>query len=177
MRTVLTVPGISNSGADHWQTRWERQHPAVQRIQQHDWERPVASQWIAAIDAAVRAQAAPPVLVAHSLGCLAAAMWAATAEAPLRALLLVALPNPAGPRFPAEATGFGSLPRALPLRAVTIVSSSDDPYSDHAFVQRCVHAWQAEHVALPRAGHINAASGLGDWPEGWRLVERWRGRA
>jgi predicted alpha/beta hydrolase family esterase len=175
MRTVFTVPGISNSGPDHWQSRWERQHPAVQRIQQHDWDQPVASHWIAGIDAAVRAQTAPPVVVAHSLGCLATVMWAAMSDAPLRGLLLVAPPDPAGLRFPIEAKGFGSLPHTLRAREVTIVSSVDDPYSDHAFVLRCVRAWRAEHVALQRAGHINAASGLGDWPEGWRLVERWRG--
>ncbi len=174
MRTVLTIPGISNSGPDHWQSRWERQHPAVRRIEQRDWDRPVAGEWIAAIDSAVRAEATPPVLVAHSLGCLAAAMWAATSDAPLRALLLVALPDPAGPRFPAEATGFQSLPAALEGRAVTIVSSADDPYSDPAFVLSCVRAWRAEHVALRRAGHINAASGLGDWRDGWELVQRWR---
>src|ERR1700741_4037488 len=113
MRTVLTVPGISSSGPGHWQTLWERQYPAVRRIEQRDWERPVAAQWIAAIDAAVRAQPAPPVLVAHSLGCLAAAMWAAASDAPLRALLLVALPDPAGPQFPVAASGFESLPYAL----------------------------------------------------------------
>ena len=31
-----------------------------------------------------------------------------------------------------------------------------------------------EPVVLGARGHLNADSGLGDWPEGWALVERWR---
>jgi predicted alpha/beta hydrolase family esterase len=29
-------------------------------------------------------------------------------------------------------------------------------------------------VDLGAKGHINADSGLGDWPEGWAWVQRWR---
>ncbi len=32
----------------------------------------------------------------------------------------------------------------------------------------------AEHIRLGRRGHINAESGLGEWPEGWAIVNRWR---
>jgi len=72
MNTILTVPGIGNSGPAHWQTLWERSFEGVRRVQQRDWERPRCRDWVAAIDAAVAACAAPPVIVAHSLGCLAA---------------------------------------------------------------------------------------------------------
>ncbi|HEV8582656.1 MAG TPA: alpha/beta hydrolase [Thermoanaerobaculia bacterium] len=64
---ALMVPGLWNSGPEHWQTFWERAEPAWQRIQQADWETPLRADWVAAIDAAVQAAPVPVVLVAHSL--------------------------------------------------------------------------------------------------------------
>ncbi|MEB0164938.1 alpha/beta hydrolase, partial [Glaciimonas sp. CA11.2] len=31
---VLIVPGLNNSGPQHWQSRWERLYPAFERIEQ-----------------------------------------------------------------------------------------------------------------------------------------------
>jgi uncharacterized protein len=174
MRPVLLVPGIQNSGPDHWQTRWEMSHPGVVRVQQRDWDRPDCAKWAAALDHAVRAQAEPPIVVAHSLGCLVAARWMAESAWPVHAALLVAVPDPQGPAFPAAATGFTPLPPTLGDRRVLMLSSSNDPYSTPAFTRQCAAHWQAQHEELGALGHINAASGLGDWPEGWARVGRWR---
>jgi predicted alpha/beta hydrolase family esterase len=38
--TVLILPGWQNSGPDHWQSRWEALY-GYQRVQQHDWMRPL----------------------------------------------------------------------------------------------------------------------------------------
>ena len=51
-------------------------------------------------------------MVAHSLGCLALAHWMAASALPVHAALLVAVPDPHGPAFPTEATGFAPLPGA-----------------------------------------------------------------
>ena len=37
-----------------------------------------------------------------------------------------------------------------------------------------VVAWKREFVALANAGHINAASGFGEWPEGYALLNTLR---
>lgn len=118
----------------------------------------------------------PPILVAHSLGCLVAVHWAARHRRAVHALLLVAVPDPEGPNFPADAHGFAPLPGTLPAgpRRV-LMSSTTDPYSTPGFSAQCASAWNAEPVVLGARGHLNADSGLGDWPEGWALVERWRG--
>ena len=55
------------------------------------------------------------------------------------------------------------------------MSSTTDPYSTPDFSAQCASAWNAKPVVLGARGHLNADSGLGDWPEGWALVERWRG--
>jgi hypothetical protein len=173
MRPVLVVPGIGNSGPAHWQSRWEALHPDV-RIAQRDWDQPVANEWVAAIEVAVAVQPEPPVLVAHSLGCLAVALWAARSGTPVHALLLVALPNPSGPAFPAQAQGFGVVPPTLRGRRALVVSSSDDPYGSAGFADYWAQHWGAEHLRRGAEGHLNADSGLGDWPALWARVEAWR---
>ena len=175
MRPVLLVPGISNSGPDHWQSRWQALHVDVSRVMQRDWEQPVCDEWADALDEAVQHAREAPILVAHSLGCLVVARWAARSAQRVHAIVLVAVPDPAGPNFPAEASGFMPVADALRERPrVTVVSSIDDPYASEAHTRRCVAAWSAAHVSIGAAGHINAGSGLGDWPAGWAIVEGWR---
>jgi predicted alpha/beta hydrolase family esterase len=55
---------------------------------------------------------------------------------------------------------------------VVMVSSTDDPFSSIGYAQQRAAAWDAEHIALGAYGHLNAASGLGDWEQGWGIVER-----
>jgi uncharacterized protein len=172
---ILTVPGIGNSGPHHWQTLWEQTHAGVTRVQQHDWERPRCGDWVAAIDAAVAACAEPPVIVAHSLGCLALLHWGAVSSA-AAVLVLVAVPDPGGPSFPPAAEGFQPLPRTARGRRVLVVTSRDDPYADEAWAAALAADLGADRWDLGAAGHVNADSGLGAWPAGWARVQACVGR-
>lgn len=165
------VPGIGGSGPDHWQSHWERSWPGARRMAPASWDEPDLMDWIAALDRAVSSSTVPPVLICHSLGCLLFAHWRAASATPIAAALLVAVPDPAGPAFPPQATAFGSLPPvAFGERPVLAVASSNDPYDPqgHAI------AWAEAAGAMPRRigphGHLNAASGLGDWPEGQAIL-------
>ena len=173
MRPVLLVPGIGNSGPDHWQSLWQTRHSNVGRVIQRDWDHPVCEEWVEALDQAVGLTAALPILVAHSLGCLTVAHWAARSGRPCFAVLLVAVPDPSGLAFPKAATGFETVPLALRNYRVTVVSSDNDPYATTKYTEECVAAWDAEHIRLNQGGHINAASGLGHWADGWAIVKRW----
>lgn len=179
--TLLLQPGIYNSGPGHWQSHWEAADPACLRVQQRDWDHPVCTDWVATLDASLRAVAGPVVLVAHSLGCLTAVHWAARygqlgsegLGGSLRGMLLVAVPDPAGPNFPADAQGFDAVPQQpLPVPSI-VVMSSDDPYGSVARTRGWAQAWGSELVEIGAKGHINASSGLGDWPQGRALVQRW----
>lgn len=178
-RPVLLIPGIYNSGPAHWQSLWQTLHEGVVRVEQADWAHPVRDAWVRALDDAIAASPEAPILVAHSLGCLVAAHWATGRTRPVHALLLVAVPDPEGPNFPADAKGFAPVPDALPDQPAmprrVLMSSTTDPYSTPSFSARCASAWGAEHVVLGALGHINADSGLGDWPQGWAQVQHWRG--
>lgn len=174
-KPVLIQPGIFNSGAGHWQTRWEAAHPEFRRVPQRDWDRPVCAEWVATLEAAVQQAGQQVVIVAHSLGCLTVAHWAAQAHAPIRAALLVAVPDPTGANFPVEAQGFAGVPMQPFDFPVIVVASTDDPYGSLAHAERCATAWGARLMTIGARGHINADSGLGDWAEGFAWLESLRG--
>ena len=51
-----------------------------------------------------------------------------------------------------------------------VVASRNDSYGSFEFSARCAKAWGSELSDVGALGHINADSGLGDWPEGERLL-------
>lgn len=170
MRGIAIIPGIGNSGAAHWQTHWECRLPGARRLSVADWDRPDLNNWITGVDQLVAAFEQPPILVAHSLGCLLVAHWAG--RAPVAGALLVAPPDPNGPAFPAEAVGFGPVPRhPLPFPTI-IVASSNDPYGGVEHAVALASAWNADLALAGALGHINGASGLEDWPRGRALLDR-----
>jgi uncharacterized protein len=170
---TLVLPGLNGSGPEHWQTRWEVLHPGYRRVVQRDWDHPDCEAWLAALEAAVTGAGAPVVLVAHSLGCaLAVHASARPFAASIAAALLVAPADVDAPeRTPPETRGFAPLPlRPLPYPA-TVVASQDDPYVTLPRARAFAAAWGASFVDAGPRGHLNAASGLGDWPEGQSHLE------
>jgi predicted alpha/beta hydrolase family esterase len=179
---VLVLPGWTNSGPDHWQSRWQRAHPAWRRVEQRDWDRPDPAAWLAALDAAVgeatAAAGRPPVLVGHSLGALLVPAWAAARPAArAAAALLVAPPDVERADTPAELLGFAPMPRARLAFPAVLAASRDDPYLAFDRAEAFAAAWGAELHDCGRAGHVTTASGHGPWPEGERLLESLLARA
>jgi predicted alpha/beta hydrolase family esterase len=169
-RCVLLVPGIGNSGPTHWQSYWEAEHDGYTRVQQNDWDHPVCADWVDALELAAQRAGPGALIAAHSLGCLVVASWLARTSIRIAGALLVAVPDPSGASFPSEAKGFHPVPPGpLPCPSL-VVASSDDPYSDIAFATQCADAWGSRLINIGQAGHINAASGLGRWDEGQRLL-------
>ncbi len=168
--TVLLVPGLYDSGPEHWQSHWERARGDCRRVVQRDWQTPSRAEWVATLDAAVAGLRGPPVLAAHSLGCCTVAYWAALGR-PARGALLVAPSDVEAPSYPSGTTGFVPMPMArLPFPAI-VVASDDDEYVTPERAAEFARAWGARLVRIGRAGHINSASGLGSWVDGQRLLE------
>jgi predicted alpha/beta hydrolase family esterase len=171
--TVLLVPGYANSGPDHWQSLWERDHPEYARVRQRDWERPAREEWVATLDEAIARVAGPVTLVAHSLGCQAVAHWAShaphAAQTVRGALLVAPVDDEAVAAIPAI-SGFRPAPRArLPFRSI-LVASENDPYISLARSQRLAEWWGSQFISLGAAGHINTDAGFGPWPAGEALL-------
>ncbi|BCK86323.1 hypothetical protein MIZ01_0077 [Sideroxyarcus emersonii] len=171
---VLILPGIGNSGPLHWQSLWERAHPDFVRVQQRDWDKPVCEEWVATLEAAVRQAGPRTILAAHSLGCLTVAHWASGPHSPIAAALLVAVPDPNGPNCPPDVTGYSHTPAQPFTFSSTVVISADDPYGSPEHAERLARAWGSRVVHIGARGHINAESGLGEWGEGYDLLQQLR---
>lgn len=170
--TALILPGIGNSDPDHWQSLWEKANPSFVRVQQRDWDRPVCDEWLEALEKSAAQFGVGAVLIAHSLACLLVAHWAARTRLEVKGALLVAPPNPDGPNFPKEATGFSPLPlKPFPFPSI-VVASSNDPYGTLDFAKAAASAWGSRFVSVGAAGHINSDSGLGEWRDGFALFQQ-----
>ena len=112
------------------------------------------------------------VIVAHSLGCILTAWWAAHSRHIHRVLgaLLVAPPDIARDDNRQQIPGWAPVARApLPFRSV-LVASTDDPFCALEHASTLAADWGSAFYSVGAKGHINADSGLGDWPEGRALL-------
>lgn len=156
----VSVPGIGDSGADHWQTWMEGVVGDVQRAPVADWSNPDLNSWLNAIDATLMTEWRPAILIAHSFGALAAAQYAIEEPTRVAGVLLVAPADPA--RF---ADGARLSLVRIPC-ASTLVASRNDPWMEMRVAQRWSHIWGAKLIDEGESGHINVQSGHGRWPRG-----------
>jgi predicted alpha/beta hydrolase family esterase len=170
--TVLILPGWQGSGPDHWQMRWARLH-AYSVVEQNDWLNPLRGDWMARLDEAVIDAPGRVVFVAHSLGCILVAAWAAVSlhTHRVQGALLVAPGDTEVPHMRDRLPGWSPVVRQrLPFQSV-LVGSLDDPYCSSERAQGMAQDWGAQWLSLGQAGHINAESSLGDWPQGHALLQ------
>ena len=168
---VLLVPGLHDSPAQHWQSRWQRLYPAFERVEQDDWDDPRLPAWSERVDQARACAQRPMLIVAHSFGCLATLHSVARDAGNVAGLLLVA---------PADPEKFGVAP-LLPQRKLDcpsiVVASSDDPWMSASRAALWATLWDSQFVDAGAVGHINAASGLGDWLFGQACLRALAARA
>ncbi len=173
---VLVLPGWQDSGPAHWQSRWEALH-GDRRVEQHDWMRPLRGDWMIRLEEAIadleaRAPSPRVALVAHSLGCHLVSAWAAHSKRTARvaAALLVAPPDVERDAVRAPLHSFTPMVRErLPFPSLAVVSA-DDPFCDPALARELASDWGSRVRDAGPRGHLNADSGLGDWPEGRQML-------
>ena len=169
---VLLLPGWEDSGPRHWQSLWEARR-GYRRVEQHDWMKPLRGDWIARLEDVVLTCDEPAVLVAHSLGCILVAAWAAHSRNTQRvkAALLVAPGDVERPEIRELLPSWSPIElQALPFPSV-LVASRDDPFCTQERSRLFASAWNAQFMDYGDCGHINADSGLGSWPEGHVLLQ------
>jgi predicted alpha/beta hydrolase family esterase len=166
------LPGLYNSGDSHWQTRWERRY-GYTRIHQRDWDAPDKDDWIHTINEVT----APfpdenVILIAHSLGCCTIAHWYERYGRRIKGAFMVAPSDVEAPSYPPGTYGFTPMPLPrLPFPSM-VVASSDDYYVSPARAALFAERWGSSLVEIGNKGHINGESGLGDWPEGYALLQK-----
>lgn len=171
MTNYLTVPGLGNSGPEHWQTYFEKQLMNCRRINQLNWDAPRCSDWIAAIDKEVsKYENNTVVLIGHSLGCATIAHWAEKYKKIIKGALLVAPSDLESPQYDFPAVGFNPIPRSKIGFKTVVVASTNDPWVTSERALYFADCWGSQVISLGKAGHINVASGYGQWNHGLELL-------
>ena len=164
---ILMIPGLGDSGPDHWQSRWQKKLSTARRVEQRDWDAPKRADWETTIVREISRSDRPVVCIAHSLGVAALLHAAVRVSDKIAGAFLVA---PASDSALLEAPGvdkaFLPTPRARLAFPAVVVGSSDDPYADLLFARNLALDLGATFIDAGPAGHINAESGHGPWPEG-----------
>ena len=181
--TILIVPGLRDAVARHWQTLLEARLRAagtpVAGVLPMGREDLSCSARVAEIERAAQAIEGPLVIVAHSGGCIMVAHWARQTRRAVRGALLATPPDfekPMPEGYPTiaalRAGGWLPVPRArLPFRTI-VAASRNDPLASFARVVGLANEWGAELDDLGYVGHLNPASGYGEWAGADPLIAR-----
>jgi serine hydrolase len=175
----LVLPGLGNSGVDHWQSYWCMAFRNATRVIQDEWDNPRPEAWLKNLDAAIAGGTRPAVLICHSLSVSLAAHWAARGQpGRVKAAFLVAPSDVERPEHtPDSVRRFAPMPlKAFPVPSL-VVASSDDPFVRVERAREFAKTWGADYCEIPELGHINSASRLGLWPQGLLLLGQLLARA
>lgn len=172
MTHYFIIPGLGDSGPEHWQTYFEKTLPNALRIQQKEWDAPDCQDWLEAIEAALQGyDLTQVVLIAHSLGCATVAHWAKRYGHTIKGALLVAPSDIEQPVYTFPSTGFTPIPlEPLGFKSI-VVTSSNDEWVGLERARFFADRWGSEFINIGDAGHINAQSGYGEWKEGLGILE------
>ena len=173
MTNNFIIPGLGNSGPDHWQTYFENSAANFQRIHQQEWDAPVCNDWIETIENTI-ADYNPEsvILIGHSLGCAAITHWAKQYNKKVKGALLVAPSDIDAPQYTFPAKGFDPIPLVAIDFPSIVVASINDHWVSLDRARLFAENWGSELISIGKAGHINAASGYGQWKEGLEILER-----
>ncbi len=172
----LILPGWQGSPADHWQSHWQNTLPAASRVEQLDWQQPQPRDWVASLDRRLAEVGIPTILIAHSLGCITVARWAAQASGHalqrVRGALLVAPADVERDGCPQALCSFAPIARQPLPFPTRVVGSSNDPAASVPRVLELAEQWGSEVAIVQGAGHINAQSGFSHWEQGFAQLFR-----
>ncbi|HEY1329772.1 MAG TPA: alpha/beta fold hydrolase [Casimicrobiaceae bacterium] len=178
--TVVIVPGLRDHMPDHWQTLLQEKLPravAVPRMARDSADKLSCAAWVDALDRTLAGVDGPVVLVAHSAGVMIVVHWARDHRRAIKGALLATpadLESPLPEGYPTrqtlEANGWLPIPRApLPFPSI-VAASSNDPLGRVERVVELANAWGSRCVDVAAVGHLNPASGYGEWPRGELLL-------
>jgi predicted alpha/beta hydrolase family esterase len=177
--TVLIVPGLRDHVERHWQTLLARRLPRVRMVPAMGREDPDCAARVRAIERCAQAIHGPLVIVAHSGGCIMLAHWAQATKRVVQGALLATPPDfeqPMPDGYPTldalRAGGWLPVPRErLPFRSI-VAASRNDPLGAFDRVAGLAATWGSELADLGDVGHLNPASGYGEWLQAEHFIEQ-----
>ena len=173
MTNYLLIPGLGNSGPEHWQTFFENSGDNFKRINQQEWDVPNCNDWVTTINNTISEyDPTAVILIGHSLGCTTIAHWATRYKKKIKGALLVAPSDVEAQQYSFPAKGFSPAPTEKINFKTIVVASEDDPWVSLERAKYFAGNWGSEFINIGKAGHINAASGHYKWIDGLKILER-----
>lgn len=171
--TLLIIPGLGDSGTEHWQTYWLQQFENSKKVIQKDWNKPILEDWLQSLSAIIDTIDGPIIIVAHSLAASLVAHWSKNNPTDkIAGALLVAPADVDSPlHTPEETRNFSPIPLYKLEYPSIVVTSSNDPY---IAVERAVflaNQWGSTFINVGQKGHLNSESQLENWAEGQELLK------
>lgn len=175
--TVLIVPGLRDHVPEHWQTLLASRLPRVRCVAPMGRDNLDCAARVDAIERQASSIDGPIVLVAHSGGVIPTVRWLQHTQRSVQGALLATPPDferplPEGyPSREALRKGGWILAARGPLPCASIVAASrNDPLASFECVAAMASQWNSKLVDLGEVGHLNPASGYGDWPAADALI-------
>ncbi len=172
MTNYLIVPGLGNSGPEHWQTYFQNSASNFYRVEQLEWEAPNCEEWIDTIDKKVlEFDISTVILVGHSLGCSTIAHWVAKYKRKIKGAFLVAPSDLEAPIYNFPTTGFLPIPLETIDFKTIVVASSNDIWVTLERAKYFAENWGSQFIPIGNSGHINVASGHTNWEVGLEILK------
>jgi hypothetical protein len=175
--TVLIVPGLRDHVPQHWQTLLAARLPRVQTVAPIGRDNLDCLERVEAIEETAAKIDGPIIALAHSGGVIATLHWARLTRRAICGALLATPPDfdqAMREDYPSmealDAGGWLPVPRnKLAFRSI-VAASRNDPLARYERVASFARSWGSKLVDLGEVGHLNPASGFGDWPAAEALI-------
>ncbi|MFM0397603.1 RBBP9/YdeN family alpha/beta hydrolase [Paraburkholderia phytofirmans] len=176
--TILIVPGLRDHVDDHWQTLLARKLRNSRVVPPLEHDKLSCAARVAALDEVLAGIDGPVVLVSHSAGVMITVHWAQQHRREIKGALLAAPPDFESPLPPGYPTidalrrhGWLPAPRTrLPFPSI-LAASTNDPLARIEVVTRLATDWGSRLVDVGAVGHLNPASGYGEWPRAVEFID------
>lgn len=183
-QTLVIVPGLRGHVEDHWQTRLAARRPDAVVVPSFGRDKRDLDGRVADLHSVVSQADGQVTIVAHSAGVLTTLHWARRHSGPIRGALLATPPDLAQllpAEYPTleqlEESGWLPIPRTrLPFPSI-VAASSNDALGSVENVRALAAAWGSRFIDVGPVGHLNPASGHGEWPGAEALLHVLAGMA
>ncbi|AUA08052.1 RBBP9/YdeN family alpha/beta hydrolase [Streptomyces malaysiensis] len=180
--TIVIVPGLRDHVPDHWQTILANKIENCRSVPLLEKDRLACDAQVAALDELLSDISGEVVLVAHSAGVMTTVHWAQQHQRPVKGALLAAPPDfesPLPEGYPTLESlvenGWTPTPRTpLPFPSI-VAGSTNDPLADADRVADLARAWGSRLTVVGPVGHLNPASGYGEWPQAEEFIRELTG--
>jgi len=173
---ALLLPDLDSGGGSYWQDHWAETRIDCRTIDLGHARVPDRNACVSRLDHALRGIDAPLILVGHGLGALTIAAWAglmsSEGEGAIAGALLIGPSDPAAEGADPRLQSFAPLPPSIFSFPALVVASDDDPAVTPERAFSLARQWGAGFARFGACGHFGSQDGLGWWPEGEELLDR-----